>query len=73
VLDRLAALLIENETIESEEFESLFEGILPPRGTAKPAAAESDAAGDADATKPQKSGEGGGAPRRRRGPAPQPA
>jgi len=77
VLDRLAALLIENETIESEEFESLFEGILPPRGTAKPAAAEGDTAGeadaDADATEPQETSEGGEAPRRRRGPAPQPA
>ena len=31
VLDRLAALLIEKETIEAEEFESLFEGVLPPR------------------------------------------
>ncbi len=31
VLDRLAELLVEKETIEHEEFESLFEGILPPR------------------------------------------
>ena len=31
VLDRLAALLVEKETIEHEEFEALFEGILPPR------------------------------------------
>ena len=38
VLDRLAALLIENETIEGDEFEALFEGILPPRGTAPRAA-----------------------------------
>jgi cell division protease FtsH len=32
VLDKLAALLIEKETIEGEEFESLFTGVLPPRG-----------------------------------------
>jgi len=32
VLDKLAALLIEKETIEGEEFESLFSGVLPPRG-----------------------------------------
>src|SRR5437868_3999580 len=31
VLDRLASLLVEKETIEGEEFESLFTGILPPR------------------------------------------
>jgi cell division protease FtsH len=31
VLDRLAALLVEKETIEHEEFEALFEGVLPPR------------------------------------------
>ena len=37
VLDRLAALLVEKETIEHEEFESLFEGVLPPR-TSGPAA-----------------------------------
>src|SRR6266566_46113 len=31
VLDRLAGLLVEKETIEGEEFESLFTGLLPPR------------------------------------------
>ncbi len=37
VLDRLASLLVEKETIEHEEFESLFEGVLPPRtGTPTP-------------------------------------
>jgi cell division protease FtsH len=73
VLDRLADVLIEKETIESEEFESLFEGILPPRGgqAAKPAAAEGEADGDAEA-EPGETPEGE-APRRRRGPAPQPA
>ena len=36
VLNRLAALLIEKETIEAEEFEALFSGVLPPRGTGGP-------------------------------------
>ncbi|MEP6808104.1 MAG: cell division protein FtsH, partial [Chloroflexota bacterium] len=36
VLDKLAALLIEKETIESDEFESLFAGVLPPRGSTGP-------------------------------------
>ena len=36
VLDRLAALLVEKETIESDEFEALFEGVLPPRGSSGP-------------------------------------
>jgi cell division protease FtsH len=36
VLDKLAALLVEKETIEGEEFESLFAGVLPPRGSAGP-------------------------------------
>src|SRR6187401_935704 len=73
VLDKLAALLIEKETIESDEFESLFTGILPPRGTsptARPISegetpdsgdVEAEPAGDETPTK------------RRRGPAPQPA
>ncbi len=75
VLDRLAALLIEKETIEGDEFEGLFTGVLPPRGpssaprklaTAAPAETEG-ADGEAD------DGEGGKGRRRRRGPAPQPA
>ena len=68
VLDKLADVLIEKETIESDEFEALFEGILPPRGASKPAAAEGEAGGE---PQPQETGEQ--APRRRRGPAPQPA
>jgi cell division protease FtsH len=74
VLDRLAALLVEKETIEHEEFEALFEGVLPPRSggpTPKrmtvipgPDAVEVDVEPEAD--------EGGGK-RRRPGPAPQPA
>ncbi|HEX5396817.1 MAG TPA: ATP-dependent zinc metalloprotease FtsH [Candidatus Limnocylindria bacterium] len=67
VLDKLADVLVEKETIESDEFEALFEGILPPRGTAKPTTPEGE-------TEPQPAGEGEeAAPRRRRGPAPQPA
>src|ERR687896_1071239 len=31
ILDKLADLLIEKETIEAEEFEALFDGVLPPR------------------------------------------
>jgi cell division protease FtsH len=70
VLDRLAALLIEKETIESDEFESLFAGVLPPRGTgvrarkAEAPAADEEPAGE----EPAATGT-----RRRRGPAPQPA
>ncbi len=73
VLDKLAALLIEKETIEGEEFESLFEGILPPRSggpTQRPA--ETPAADEAPATDAEPGTEQGGS-RRRRGPAPQPA
>ncbi|MEP7041275.1 MAG: ATP-dependent zinc metalloprotease FtsH [Chloroflexota bacterium] len=67
VLDRLAALLIEKETIESEEFESLFAGVLPPRGTSGPTprrTGEVKAGDDLPAPQP---------PKRRRKPAPQPA
>ena len=73
VLDQLAALLIEKETIEHDEFESLFEGVLPPRSSGPTSRAdrrgrdpggrrrEAEPAGDEPPTK------------RRRGPAPQPA
>ncbi len=74
VLDRLAELLVEKETIESEEFESLFEGVMPPRSggptpkriaaTVEPEGVEADVEPEAD--------EAGGK-RRRPGPAPQPA
>jgi cell division protease FtsH len=69
VLDRLAALLIEKETIESEEFESLFAGVLPPRGSSGPTPRR---VGEVEA------GEGQQLPapvpaKRRRKPAPQPA
>ncbi len=73
VLDNLAALLVEKETIESDEFEALFAG-HPPRTGDSPTmrrlrdAVEEDQPGadvvadDGDELKP-----------RRRGPAPQPA
>ena len=73
VLDNLAALLVEKETIESDEFEALFAG-HPPRTGDSPTmrrlrdAVQEDQPGadvvadDGDAVKP-----------RRRGPAPQPA
>ncbi len=76
VLDRLATLLVEKETIEHEEFESLFEGILPPRtGGPTPkklGAAEADADGVEPDLEPGTEDEDG-AKRRRPGPAPQPA
>jgi cell division protease FtsH len=72
VLDRLAALLIEKETIEHDEFEALFDGVLPPRGATPTALRrigepEGDVEGEVEgptAEPPAK---------RRRGPAPQPA
>jgi cell division protease FtsH len=73
VLDRLAALLVEKETIEHDEFESLFAGILPPRssGPTPRAASEGEApeAGEDVETEPAADGP----TKRRRGPAPQPA
>jgi len=75
VLDRLATLLVEKETIESEEFESLFEGVVPPRSggpTPKRIGATVEPEG-ADVEVEPESGEDGGAKRRRPGPAPQPA
>jgi cell division protease FtsH len=67
VLDKLAALLIEKETIEAEEFEALFAGILPPRGSSGPTprrVGEVEAGEDVPAPEP---------PKRRRKAAPQPA
>jgi cell division protease FtsH len=73
VLDRLAALLIENETIEHEEFEALFEGILPPRtGGPTPKRAAAEAGGDGVEPEVEPESEEGDK-RRRPGPAPQPA
>ena len=61
------------ETIESEEFEALFEGVLPPRegGQTPRRVAQGDAGGEA----PEAEAPGGDEqpPKRRRGPAPQPA
>jgi cell division protease FtsH len=73
VLDRLADLLVEKETIEGEEFESLFEGILPPRSgppTPTKIGAIAPETVSSDEVEPE-SDEGG--TRRRPGPAPQPA
>ncbi len=68
VLDKLAALLIEKETIEGEEFESLFVGVLPPRGTSGPTprrVGEVEAGDGVPVVAPR--------PKRRGKPAPQPA
>jgi cell division protease FtsH len=70
VLDRLADLLVEKETIEAAEFEALWDGVLPPRDLGGPTPADVPA-GD-DLPEPA-SGEAKPTPRRRRGPAPQPA
>ncbi len=67
-LDKLADLLIEKETIEGDEFEALFAGVLPPRGTAGPTprrVGEVEAGADAPVVTPR--------PKRRGKPAPQPA
>jgi len=74
VLDRLAALLVEKETIESEEFESLFAGILPPRGASPTPRRVIPAAPGGEAPAPEgEAPDAGDGHRRRRGPAPQPA
>jgi cell division protease FtsH len=71
VLDKLAALLVEKETIEHDEFESLFDGVLPPRSATPAALRRID--------QPEEGVEGEAEPagepptKRRRGPAPQPA
>jgi cell division protease FtsH len=75
VLDRLAALLVEKETIEAEEFEALFEGVVPPRSggpTPKKIGGEAGEGEDIPADVEAETDEGGGK-RRRPGPAPQPA
>jgi cell division protease FtsH len=75
VLDRLAALLVEKETIEAEEFESLFEGILPPRsgGPTPRRIGPVEGEGDVPAEDVEPEADEGGTKRRRPGPAPQPA
>jgi len=72
VLDRLASLLVEKETIEHDEFESLFEGILPPRsGGPTPKRIDTEATDDVPADVEAEPSESGRKPRP--GPAPQPA
>jgi cell division protease FtsH len=74
VLDRLAELLVEKETIESEEFEALFEGVLPPRsGGPTPKKVGAVPATDAPDGEAEPEAEEEGGKRRRPGPAPQPA
>jgi cell division protease FtsH len=72
ILDKLAALLVEKETIEHDEFESLFEGVLPPRSggpSLRRIIPEADAP-QTDVEPDTDTDEGGG---RRPSPAPQPA
>jgi cell division protease FtsH len=72
VLDRLATLLIENETIEHDEFEALFEGVLPPREGSPTPRRTATAEGEQEAPEGETPGDEK-PPKRRRGPAPQPA
>jgi cell division protease FtsH len=71
VLDRLAALLVEKETIEHDEFEALFDGILPPRGQTPSPRSATEGEPEAGDVEAEPSGEP--PTKRRRGPAPQPA
>ena len=71
-LDKLATLLVENETIEHDEFEALFDGVLPPRPTAKRPAEPKAGEGEAEG-KPVGADADGDGKRPRPGPAPQPA
>jgi cell division protease FtsH len=74
VLDRLADLLVEKETIESEEFESLFEGVVPPRsGGPTPRKVGAAPVTEGTETEVEPEADEGGTKRRRPGPAPQPA
>ncbi|HEX6139722.1 MAG TPA: ATP-dependent zinc metalloprotease FtsH [Candidatus Limnocylindria bacterium] len=73
VLDRLAALLIEKETIEHDEFESLFEGILPPRASGPTPRRAAEGEAPVEPLPGEAEGGEGTPPKRRRGPAPQPA
>jgi cell division protease FtsH len=74
VLDRLADLLVEKETIEHDEFEALFDGVLPPRsGGPTPKKIGAEPATDGVEAPAEPEAEAGAPKRRRRGPAPQPA
>ncbi len=76
VLDRLADLLVEKETIEHDEFEALFEGILPPRSggpTLQKVGTVEATDGDGVEPEAEPGTEEEGGKRRRPGPAPQPA
>jgi cell division protease FtsH len=74
-LDRLAELLVEKETIEGEEFEALFSGVLPPRSdtpTLRRRATDAET-GEGEVAPEAPGTDGDGKERRRPGPAPQPA
>ena len=73
VLDKLAALLVEKETIEHEEFESLFEGVLPPRSATPAALRRIDQPEEGEGVEGEAEPAGEPPTKRRRGPAPQPA
>ncbi len=73
VLDRLAALLVEKETIEHDEFEALFEGILPPRSGGPTPKRQTTGEAEVGDVEPAPADEGETPKRRRQGPAPQPA
>jgi cell division protease FtsH len=74
ILDKLADLLIEKETIEAEEFEALFDGVLPPRsGGPHSRRRPADAAAGTDEPEAEPVETDGDRKRRRPGPAPQPA
>jgi cell division protease FtsH len=74
ILDKLADLLIEKETIEAEEFEALFDGVLPPRsGGPHSRRRPAESAPGADEPEAEPVETDGDRKRRRPGPAPQPA
>jgi cell division protease FtsH len=73
VLDNLAALLVEKETIESDEFEALFAGHPPRTGTGPTPRRIRDEAEEEAEPATDVVTDGDGVKPRRRGPAPQPA
>jgi cell division protease FtsH len=72
VLDKLAALLVEKETIEGDDFEALFDGVLPPRSTSPTPRRLTAPVGEGE-VQPEPVGTDGDGKQRRPGPAPQPA
>ena len=72
VLDKLATLLVEKETIEAEEFEALFDGVLPPRAGGPHRRRRASDVGTEEPELEPIPADGDGK-QRRPGPAPQPA